>query len=145
MRFGNAALALVAVTLLSACAGAGGARFALGGDRVAREELLETRPLRTDSGPAEPADILALTPEMIAFLDRNVDRSRNQHAELKQLLHAVLQSGRFELVYDDVTRTAEETFRDRRGNCLSFTNLFVALARNLGLDARFQEVEIPPN
>jgi len=53
--------------------------------------------------------------------------------------------GAFELVYDDTTRTAQETFLDQRGNCLSFTSMFVAMARYLGLDASFQEVTIPPN
>ena len=37
-----------------------------------------------------------------------------------------------------------ETFRDQRGNCLSFTNMFVAMARYVDLDASYQEVEIPP-
>jgi tetratricopeptide (TPR) repeat protein len=51
----------------------------------------------------------------------------------------------FLLIYDESTRTAAETFRKRRGNCLSFTNLFVAMARNLGIDASYQEMEIPPD
>jgi tetratricopeptide (TPR) repeat protein len=45
------------------------------------------------------------------------------------------------LVYDNSrTRDARETFRDRRGNCLSFTTLFVAMARYAGLGMQFQEV-----
>ena len=32
-----------------------------------------------------------------------------------------------------------------KGNCLSFTNMFVAMARNVGLDASYQEVLIPPD
>jgi Flp pilus assembly protein TadD len=42
------------------------------------------------------------------------------------------------------TRTAAETFAARQGNCLSFTFMFVVLARGVGIDARFQEVEIAP-
>ena len=48
-------------------------------------------------------------------------------------------------MYDEITRTASETFRARRGNCLSFSNMFVAMARDVGLDVQFQEVEIPPD
>jgi tetratricopeptide (TPR) repeat protein len=49
------------------------------------------------------------------------------------------------LQYDRVTRSAAETFRARRGNCLSFASMFVALAREAGLDAEFEEVEVPPD
>jgi Flp pilus assembly protein TadD len=51
----------------------------------------------------------------------------------------------FQLEYDESTRTAAETFRLRRGNCLSFTTMFVTLARGAGLNADFQEVDIPPD
>jgi Flp pilus assembly protein TadD len=50
----------------------------------------------------------------------------------------------FGLEYDETTRTAAETFAARAGNCLSFTFMFVVLARGAGLDASFQEVDIPP-
>jgi Flp pilus assembly protein TadD len=49
------------------------------------------------------------------------------------------------LQYDETTRTAAETFRARRGNCLSFSSMFVAMARRVGLDARYQEVDVPPD
>jgi Flp pilus assembly protein TadD len=39
--------------------------------------------------------------------------------------------------------TAEQAFYEGEGNCLSFTNLFVALAREAGLDVEFQEVDVP--
>jgi len=38
------------------------------------------------------------------------------------------------------TRTATETFREHRGNCLSFVNLFVGLARERGLNPFYVEV-----
>jgi tetratricopeptide (TPR) repeat protein len=53
--------------------------------------------------------------------------------------------GLFSLDYSaDVTHTARETFYTRQGNCLSFTILFVALAREAGLPVRYQMVDIPP-
>jgi tetratricopeptide (TPR) repeat protein len=64
---------------------------------------------------------------------------------LRQLIYAVIVEGSFQLVYDESTRTAGETFRDRRGNCLSFTNMFVAMARYAGLEANYQEVDVPPD
>jgi tetratricopeptide (TPR) repeat protein len=38
------------------------------------------------------------------------------------------------------TRTAVQTFHDQRGNCLSFVNLFVGLARERGLNPFYVEV-----
>lgn len=90
-------------------------------------------------------DILELNPEMIEFLDHHVDENLGDYSKLRQLLHVIIGDGNFNLIYDDQTRTAVETFRDRRGNCLSFTNMFIAMARHLGLNAEFQEVEIPPD
>ena len=99
----------------------------------------------TVSPLVNPHDILELSSEMIAFLDEHVNRSGSQNERLAHLIRAIIGGDRFVLSYDDSTRTAEETFRDRRGNCVSFTNMFVAMARNLGLNADFQEVEIPPD
>lgn len=90
-------------------------------------------------------DILAVSPEMTAFIDEYVNREGNQNERLAQLVIAVIGEDRFKLAYDDSTRTAQGTFDSRRGNCLSFTNMFVAMARDIGLDARYQEVEIPPD
>lgn len=90
-------------------------------------------------------DMLALSPEMLAFIDEHVDRERGESERLAQLLYAVLSGDRFRLEYDDTTGTAISTFEHRGGNCISFTNMFIAMARNLGLDASYQEVEIPPD
>ena len=50
----------------------------------------------------------------------------------------------FSREYAEVTRTASDTFHDRQGNCLSFTMLFVALAREAGLTANYQSVQVQP-
>ena len=50
----------------------------------------------------------------------------------------------FSREYAEVTRTASDTFHDRQGNCLSFTMLFVGLAREAGLTANYQSVQVQP-
>ena len=90
-------------------------------------------------------DVLSLSPEMSAFVDQYVDRDANDYRKLHQLIYALIEEGTFGLVYDDQTQTAAKTFRGRNGNCLSFTNMFVALARNVGLKVSYQEVDIPPD
>jgi tetratricopeptide (TPR) repeat protein len=66
-------------------------------------------------------------------------------SRLNRLLSGMRDRGLFSLDYNDTfTRTASTTFHDRQGNCLSFTMLFVALAREVGLAVRYQVVDVPP-
>jgi tetratricopeptide (TPR) repeat protein len=114
---------------------------------VSIDMLLNDNPMvrGVDLPDLSQVDMLEMTPEMVAFLDQYVNRSHGHNARLRRLLYAIMGEGTFDLIYDDVTRTAMETFQDQQGNCLSFTNMFVAMARNLKLDARFQEVMVPPD
>ena len=90
-------------------------------------------------------DILEMTPEMIEFVDSYMEGSTNRYRRMQRLVYAIIGDGNFDLVYDDTTRTASETFQAARGNCLSFTNLFIAMARYLEIHAEYQEVDIPPD
>lgn len=137
---------LLAGVLLSSCVSTPDHSL-LENNRVTADMLLDQSPLSDGTVGSDLArlDILELTPEMKAFIDEYVGDRRNRNARLKRLIHAVMGDDNFELVYDDATRTAAETFRDRRGNCLSFTNLFIAMARHLEIQAHYQEVEIPPD
>lgn len=114
-------------------------------EQISARDVITSSPLAALAPDVDLADIdmLALSPEMVAFIDEYVDREDIQADRLAQLLWAVLGGDRFTLVYDDSTRTAIGTFENRRGNCLSFTNMFIAMARNVGLEASYQEVEIP--
>jgi Flp pilus assembly protein TadD len=86
-------------------------------------------------------ELLALSPEMVEFLDAHVTQSADAVDTTRSLLSAIVGSRGLALDYADTsTRTAVETFNVRNGNCLSFTVLFVAMARHLGLVARFNEV-----
>lgn len=89
--------------------------------------------------------ILALDDEMRAFLDANVNPGATDVFKLEQLIDAIMEESTFGLEYDENTRTAAETFRQRLGNCLSFSTMFISLARGVGLQAKFQEVDIPPD
>ena len=115
---------------------------------ITPDELLAGTALGLPRGsPATVAedDVLALSSEMRDFLDTHVDRRGSEKFRLHELASAIVDADSFGLVYDDRTRTASETFRARRGNCLSFANMFVAMARDVGLNVQYQEVEIPPD
>jgi Flp pilus assembly protein TadD len=90
-------------------------------------------------------DVLAVSAEMRAFLDAHVTGATGRVLRLRQLAASIVSSDSFGLEYDETTRTAAETFRTRRGNCLSFSNMFVAMAREVGLTVHYQEVETPPD
>jgi Flp pilus assembly protein TadD len=127
------------------CASAPPARY---GNAISVDELRSGAVLGAPAPPGPvlaPEEILAVSPEMQAFLDAHVTRHADRAVRVRQLAYAIVGEGRFGLQYDETTRTAAETFRTRHGNCLSFSCMFVAMARRVGLDAAFQEVDIPPD
>jgi len=146
-RWATGILLIFAVLVFCGCAAQPKPVAQLGTGVVSAEMLLESSPLGTPASVRQIAevDILHLSPEMKAFLNDHVRGRHSDDEKLRLLIYAVMGEGTFRLVYDEVTRTAEETYHDRRGNCLSFTNMFIAMARYLGLEARYQEVEVPPD
>lgn len=147
MRATQWALVVLAVAVISSCTTSGGSLPMLDSNQITTEMLLDANPLAAgvELEDFSQIDILELSPEMIAFIDRWVDPNGGEYSKLWHLLYAVMGDGTFDVIYDDTTRTAQETFRDQRGNCLSFTNMFVAMSRHLGLDSKFQEVMMPPD
>jgi len=88
-------------------------------------------------------ETFALDAEMQAFVAPLKD-IREPRQRMQALIAAMEARGMFSLEYSEVTRTAPGTFHDRQGNCLSFTMLFVTLARAVGLPANYQSVVVPP-
>lgn len=92
--------------------------------------------------PIPEAELLTLEPAMAKFLIKKVGRKSSREARLNGLLDAMFSKRGLDIQYGNSrTKTAAETFEDRSGNCLSFTFLFVAMARHLGLEAYFMEVD----
>ena len=113
---------------------------------IVQSPLLDGQELFGATVPAaEHADILAVSAEMRAFLDAHGRELSADSLRMKRLLKGMAEVGYLSLEYDPgKTMTASETFHARRGNCLSFTNLFVALAREDRLDAQYQIIDVPP-
>jgi Flp pilus assembly protein TadD len=88
-------------------------------------------------------EAFALDAEMEAFV-APLKGIREPRQRMQALIAALEARGMFSLDYAEVTRTAPGTFHDRQGNCLSFTMLFVTLARAVGLPANYQSVVVPP-
>jgi Flp pilus assembly protein TadD len=109
-------------------------------------ERLFGEPIRADELPEIP--ISEPTPQMRAFVAElmdGIDR-RNSASRFRALFGGLVRNGYFNSVYSaNQTLTAAETFEIKGGNCLSYTNLFIALAREAGLDASYQLVDVPPS
>jgi len=90
-------------------------------------------------------NVLALSDEMQAFLEHYVPSKGTRQQKLDALLYALMHKGTLGIDYNPAsTFTARDTFENQSGNCVGFSVLFVAMARELGLNVRFNNVEIPP-
>jgi len=135
-------LCVVALFYLEACTALGPARSALTPEQVLGGSAVPWAALELPAVPSED-DAFGLDAEMRAFVAplKAID---DPTVRLTRLREAMQQRGLFSIVYNgSPTRTAREVFHERQGNCLSFTMLFVALARAAGLDARYQLVDVP--
>jgi len=130
--------------MLEACAASSPRRSA-----ISDEELLSGRALDPSFTVSTPVisidDAFALDGEMQEFVRQIRDSGGDSSTKVIHLLQAMKQGGLFSLEYNEaLTHTVSATFHERRGNCLSFTMLFIALARESGLHARYQLVDVPP-
>jgi len=108
--------------------------------------LLDGRALfGSDVPPADEVDVLGMSDEMRAFVAARVGNLQVDAMRMRRLMTGLQDGGFLDLTYDNErTLTAAQVFAARSGNCLSFTNLFVALARASKLDAQYQVVDVPP-
>lgn len=133
-------LALAAVLASSALAAAGCASMTTSSqaEHRLRDEI-------RDRG-VDPDTVIvpfALSDEMRTWMDANIQHAGSAEEKLKGLLRSIVSNaGGLGVSYQaDFTVTAADVFRTHRANCLSFTNLFVAMARELGVDVYFLLVE----
>ncbi|KAA0254377.1 tetratricopeptide repeat protein [Acidobacteria bacterium ACD] len=103
---------------------------AAGGTEKPWAEALAER--RVD--PASVPDPLRVTEEMRRFAEEAAPAGRPAPERLAALQRALYDPSRFRFAYDERgTLPAPEAFERRGGNCVAFTNLFLALGRSLGL------------
>jgi len=127
---------------------------ACSGQPANRIQLAKLPPLQLEDRQLSLADVpeRAATPDLLAtneamreFVERYAADSRNSRQRLMSLHRAVQGAGTLGIRYDPVAEgTAQQVFARGTANCLSYANLFVALAREAGLDARYQWLEVRP-
>lgn len=95
-------------------------------------ESWRARLARRGVTPDEAPNPMALTPEM-ALAASGLAGAGTEGERLERLRQALLDGKTFSFEYEKYsTFTSTEAFEARRGNCVSFTNLFIALGRSLG-------------
>jgi transglutaminase-like putative cysteine protease len=109
---------------------------------AAREPLFSDAFFAPPSEHIDPADVFKVSPAMRAYLDSRVAEEAAKHGEARGLVEALFKDRRLELDYDsEYTRNAAQAFDARAGNCLSLAIVTGAMAREIGLEARYQSVE----
>lgn len=81
---------------------------------------------------------------MRQFIKKIKPLKKTTDAKVQAILDNLFKTPARKFTYNDLnTLTAAEAFRQRKGNCLSFSAVFISLARQMGLNAKFNEVNIP--
>ena len=93
----------------------------------------------------EPQQMLDISEEMRQFARQATSTAKNEGEKIRLLVEALHADSGLALRYDaTATLTPKDAFAQRRANCMTHTLLFIALARDIGIDARFNHVDIPP-
>lgn len=91
-----------------------------------------------------PEQIFALPDDAKVQLHKLVSNYRTMPERTKAVLNFIISYADDGLVYDNsTTRTATDTLKYSRANCLSLSILAYSLAQEVGMDATFQDVLIP--
>ncbi|WP_439107367.1 tetratricopeptide repeat protein [Congregibacter sp.] len=94
---------------------------------------------------ADDPGILLVTEEMKEFVELHTGESNNAHNKLMALHRAIKGQGALGMQYDPFADgTARDAFDRGTANCLSYAHMFTALAREAGLNAQYQWMEVRP-
>lgn len=126
-------LGLVVLGLWTACAGSLAERHQADLDRLIRARGIE---------PSEVVFPDRLTEEMRQWLYRAMPPRPGSENRMFELAQALENRADVQMAYaSGHTGTAREVFETGIYNCLSYSHLFLAMAREVGVDARYYEVE----
>jgi len=133
--------ALILMALISGCAAVDVTQQV----RFVPQLLDGTAAFGRSIAPAPHQDPLSMSRQMREFIAQDVGSSSFPHVRFRRLMHKLEQQGFFGSPYDQsATFSAAQTFDRKKGNCVAYTNLFIALAREANLDASYQKVHVPP-
>ena len=134
-RFPASALTLVA-SLAVGCAGASRHVYT-------PEEMRAELEARVSTQMRDEIVIPFEIDDEIRQLARGVTRNaRTDDDKVRAIVGAITSLAGFSISYDWLSnKTAKEVFREGKGNCLAYTNLFVGMARAVGVNAVYADVK----
>jgi hypothetical protein len=89
-------------------------------------------------------EIFELSDEAKTFAKSAVKGVFKPEERIQALVRHIFSRSDLSLLYRaDANTVANQTFQNRAANCLSMSIMTYALAKKLGFDVRFQDVEIP--
>jgi Flp pilus assembly protein TadD len=92
--------------------------------------------------PANPRELLALDEPMKRFFSARVDPHGPDGECLRMIVDAIVRPEGLNFAYEpNGIYDAREAFHRRRGNCLAFSFLVVAVAREYKLKVQFQDID----
>ena len=108
-----------------------------------QEEIVEQMNRRVS---AEMRDQIVIPYEIddeIRQLAHDITRNMTTDRQKAQaIIESIIDMSEFSISYDWLSnKTAKEVFRQGRGNCLAYSNLFVGMGREVGLEAVYVDVE----
>ena len=91
----------------------------------------------------DPADIFAMSDAMRHYVREQIAAELREKGRQQGLFDALYSSRQLKLEYDSaITRNAAQAFEDRAGNCLSLVIMTAALAKDIGLQVRYQQLSV---
>ena len=110
-----------------------------------RDAAIESEILSQTADAFPDVDLLELNQEIKDYLAANIHPLDHVSQKIKKLRELLFNEEYLNIQYEDSANySAIETFKARQANCLSLVNLFIAMARHVGLDAQYQTVQIRP-
>lgn len=109
------------------------------------EPLFEDALFGSPPRPPEADTVFAVDDAMRAHLQQVMIRTTRPADRPYALAESLYLRGELRLLYDAAsTRNAAQAFAARAGNCLSLVVMTAAMAREMGLTVRFQQVQVAP-
>ncbi len=111
-----------------------------------RDEEIHTAIIDQTADAFLDIDPLFISDEVKQFVDAYMHPRDGEEVRVDKLQDLLYGEEFLNVQYSsEQTHTAMEAFYAREGNCLSIMNLYVAMARYVGIDANFQTVDVQPN
>lgn len=116
------------------------------------DNAIESRIIDQQEDRFADIDLLALDAEIIDYIDEHFaslqtwDTQQRTWDKVNLLQELLFSEDHLNIQYQDSANyTAIEVFQQQKANCLALMNLYIAMARYLGIDANYHTVKVRPS